>query len=113
MRNNVGKRVLAYLCVLSLCLAYLPAFSNTVTANAADAENAAASADVTVTMVDKGEIAVGKDENKTLMAEVPVHAVDLDGDGKVSLDETLVAVHDNYCPDGYEVSTTGWVTKIW
>ena len=113
MRNNVGKRVLAYLCVLSLCLAYLPAFSNTVTANAADAENAAASADVTVTMVDKGEIAVGKDENKTLMAEVPVHAVDLDGDGKVSLDETLVAVHEKYCPDGYEVSTTGWVTKIW
>lgn len=102
MRNNVGKRVLAYLCVLSLCLAYLPAFSNTVTANAADAENAAASADVTVTMVDKGEIAVGKDENETLMAEVPVHAVDLNADGKIDVDETFKAMHETYCPGGYE-----------
>ena len=116
MRNNVGKRVLAYLCVLSLCLAYLPAFSNTVTANAADAENAAASADVTVTMVDKGEIAVGKDENKTLMAEVPVHAVDLNADGKIDIDETFKAMHETYCPGGFESSVGQYglsVDKLW
>ena len=118
MRNNVGKRVLAYLCVLSLCLAYLPAFSNTVTANAADAENAAASAsaDVTVTMVDKGEIAVGKDKNKTLMAEVPVHAVDLNADGKIDIDETFKAMHETYCPGGFESSVGQYglsVDKLW
>ena len=116
MRNNVGKRVLAYLCVLSLCLAYLPAFSNTVTANAADTENAVASADVTVTMVDKGEIAVGKDENKTLMAEVPVHAVDLNADGKIDLDETFKAMHETYCPGGFESSVGQYglsVDKLW
>lgn len=116
MRNNVGKRVLAYLCVLSLCLAYLPAFSNTVTANAADAENAAASADVTVTMVDKGEIAVGKDENKTLMAEVPVHAVDLNADGKIDINETFKAMHETYCPGGFESSVGQYglsVDKLW
>ena len=116
MRNNVGKRVLAYLCVLSLCLAYLPAFSNTVTANAADAEKAEASADVTVTMVDKGEIAVGKDENKTLMAEVPVHAVDLNADGKIDIDETFKAMHETYCPGGFESSVGQYglsVDKLW
>ena len=116
MRNNVGKRVLAYLCVLSLCLAYLPAFSNTVTANAADTENAVASADVTVTMVDKGEIAVGKDENKTLMAEVPVHAVDLNADGKIDIDETFKAMHETYCPGGFESSVGQYglsVDKLW
>ncbi len=116
MRNNVGKRVLAYLCVLSLCLAYLPAFSSTVTANAADAENAVASADVTVTMVDKGEIAVGKDENKTLMAEVPVHAVDLNKDGKIDIDETFKAMHETYCPGGFESSVGQYglsVNKLW
>lgn len=116
MRNNVGKRVLAYLCVLSLCLAYLPAFSNTVTANAADAENAVAIADVTVTMVDKGEIAVGKDENKTLMAEVPVHAVDLNDDGKIDIDETFKAMHETYCPGGFESSVGQYglsVNKLW
>ena len=116
MRNNVGKRVLAYLCVLSLCLAYLPAFSNTVTANAADAENAAASADVTVTMVDKGEIAVGKDKNKTLMAEVPVHAVDLNADGKIDIDETFKAMHETYCPGGFGSSVGQYglgADKLW
>ena len=116
MRNNVGKRVLAYLCVLSLCLAYLPAFSNTVTANAADTENAVASADVTVTMVDKGEIAVGKDENKTLMAEVPVHAVDLNAEGKIDIDETFKAMHETYCPGGFESSVGQYglsVDKLW
>ena len=116
MRNNVGKRVLAYLCVLSLCLAYLPAFSNAVTANAADTENAVASADVTVTMVDKGEIAVGKDENKTLMAEVPVHAVDLNADGKIDIDETFKAMHETYCPGGFESSVGQYglsVDKLW
>lgn len=116
MRNNVGKRVLAYLCVLSLCLAYLPALSNTVTANAADAEKAAASADVTVTMVDKGEIAVGKDENKTLMAEVPVHAVDLNTDGKIDINETFKAMHETYCPGGFESSVGQYglsVDKLW
>lgn len=116
MRNNVGKRVLAYLCVLSLCLAYLPAFSNAVTANAADTENAVASADVTVTMVDKGEIAVGKDENKTLMAEVPVHAVDLNADGKIDINETFKAMHETYCPGGFESSVGQYglsVDKLW
>ncbi len=116
MRNNVGKRVLAYLCVLSLCLAYLPAFSNTVTANAADAKNAAVSADVTVTMVDKGEIAVGKDKNKTLMAEVPVHAVDLNTDGKIDINETFKAMHETYCPGGFESSVGQYglsVDKLW
>lgn len=116
MRNNVGKRVLAYLCVLSLCLAYLPAFSNTVTANAADAENAAASADVTVTMVEKGEIAVGKDKNETLMAEVPVHAVDLNADGKIDINETFKAMHETYCPGGFESSVGQYglsVDKLW
>lgn len=116
MRNKVGKRVLAYLCMLSLCLAYLPAFSSTVTANAADAENAVASVDVTVTMVDKGNIAVGKDKNKTLMAEVPVHAVDLNKDGKIDIDETFKAMHETYCPGGFESSVGQYglsVNKLW
>ena len=65
----------------------------------------------------KGEFA--KDDDGDPVFDVDLYAEDLNADGKVTVDEALIAAHARYCPDGvdgYEVEEGSWgpqVTKLW
>lgn len=121
--NNLRKRVLAYLCMLAMLVGFLPAGSNLavtgVTATSADGTSSevsadATSADVYVTIANKGNLAVGTDG--TLMANVLVHVTDVDGDKDLTFNDAMILVHDTYCKDGYAASEGSWgysVNKLW
>lgn len=98
------KRLLSLLLALTMALSLV-----TTGAWAAD------SIQVTVTIANRGAIAVGK--NDTLMAQVPVTVTDLNKDGKFTYDEAMTAAHEAYYEGGkagfatYEDS--GFAEKLW
>lgn len=96
------KRLLSLLLALTMALSLV-----TTGAWAAD------SIQVTVTIANRGAIAVGK--NDTLMAQVPVTVTDLNGDGKFTYEEAMVAAHKAYCEQGEAgfVINGSWVTTLW
>ncbi len=65
---------------------------------------------VDVTINNEGNIVSDSDGKPIAFREVTVK--DADKDGKLTYDEALIAVHDEYCPDGYTTSGS-WVTKFW
>lgn len=65
---------------------------------------------VDVTINNEGNIASDSDGKPIAFREVTVK--DADKDGKLTYDEALIAVHEEYCPDGYTTSGS-WVTKFW
>lgn len=70
----------------------------------------AATANVYFTVSNQGVLAQtpeGKDA-----VELPVTVKDLDNDGFLTYDEALVALHEEYCPGGYEIDG-GFVIKLW
>ncbi len=81
--------------------------------------HAAASADVTMTVNNKGVLAQAKDGSA--MLEKTVTVADIDEDGHLTFDEALVAAHDAYFEGGAEAGyATGdpygsglSVTKLW
>lgn len=132
--KQLGKRTLSYLCILVLLAGFLPGVPSNnllfVSAASADASGNASmdasakasgdvqatSADVYVTIADKGKIAVGEDEKHTLMAEVPVHVTDADEDGKLTFHDAMLITHEEYCKEGYEAgeSTHEYsVNRLW
>lgn len=70
----------------------------------------AANAEVTFTVSNKGVLATTSDGNAAI--ELPVTVTDRDSDGVLTYDEALVALHETYCPGGYEI-VKGFVQKLW
>lgn len=73
-------------------------------------EEAAADAHVTFTVSVQGVL--GKTSDGEAAIELPVTVKDLNSDGILTYDEALVALHEEYCPDGY-VRSGYTVTKVW
>lgn len=96
--------------LLSLLLALTMALSLATTGAWAAGQD---SIRVTVTIANKGAIAVGK--NDTLMAQVPVTVTDRNGDGEIKYDDAMIAVHKAYCEQGEAgfVINGDWVTTLW
>lgn len=70
----------------------------------------AANAEVTFTVSNKGVLATTPDGKAAI--ELPVTVTDRDSDGVLTYDEALVALHETYCPGGYEI-VKGFVQKLW
>ena len=70
----------------------------------------AANAEVTFTVSSKGVLATTADGKAAI--ELPVTVKDVNKDGILTYDEALVALHEAYCPGGYEI-VKGFVQKLW
>ena len=70
----------------------------------------AANAEVTFTVSNKGVLATTSDGQAAI--ELPVTVTDRNSDGILTYDEALVALHETYCPGGYEI-VKGFVQKLW
>lgn len=80
-----------------------------VTVNGSSVEPAA-NAEVTFTVSNKGVLATTPDGQAAI--ELPVTVTDRNSDGILTYDEALVALHEAYCPGGYEI-VKGFVQKLW
>ena len=69
-----------------------------------------ANAEVTFTVSNKGVLATTADGKAAI--ELPVTVTDRNSDGILTYDEALVALHEAYCPGGYEI-VKGFVQKLW
>lgn len=67
-------------------------------------------AQVTFTVSNKGVLATTADGQAAI--GLPVTVTDRDSDGILTYDEALVALHETYCPGGYEI-VKGFVQKLW
>ena len=81
-----------------------------VTVEEAAKPGPADSATVYFTLSNQGVLAQTPDGQAAI--ELPVTVKDLDSDGILTYDEALVALHEAYCPGGYEISD-GFVQKVW
>ena len=81
-----------------------------VTVEEAAKPGPADSATVYFTLSNQGVLAQTSDGQAAI--ELPVTVKDLNGDSILTYDEALVALHEAYCPGGYEISG-GFVTKLW
>ncbi|NLD20630.1 MAG: DUF4430 domain-containing protein [Clostridiales bacterium] len=63
-----------------------------------------------VTVSNKGNIAVGKDDRATKMINIPVTVAT--ADGQATVDAVMQKLHEDYCPGGYS-APGGWVSKLW
>ena len=81
-----------------------------VTVEEAAKPGAADSATVYFTLSNQGVLAQTSDGQAAI--ELPVTVKDLNGDGILTYDEALVALHEKYCEGGYEISG-GFVQKVW
>ena len=70
----------------------------------------AANAEVTFTVSNKGVLATTSDGKAAI--ELPVTVTDRNSDGVLTYDEALLALHEAYCPGGYEI-VKGFVQKLW
>jgi bacterial Ig-like domain (group 2)./bacterial Ig-like domain (group 3) len=70
----------------------------------------AANAEVTFTVGVKGVLATTSDGEAAI--GLPVTVTDRNSDGILTYDEALVALHETYCPGGYEI-VKGFVEKLW
>ncbi len=70
----------------------------------------AANAEVTFTVSNKGVLATTPDGQAAI--GLPVTVTDRNSDGVLTYDEALVALHEAYCPGGYEI-VKGYVQKLW
>ena len=68
--------------------------------------------DATVYFTVSNQGVLAKTPDGQAAIELPVTVKDLDSDGILTYDEALVALHEKYCPDGYEISG-GFVQNFW
>lgn len=80
-----------------------------VTVNGSSVEPAK-NAQVTFTVSNKGVLATTPDGQAAI--ELPVTVTDRNSDGILTYDEALVALHEAYCPSGYDPGD-GFVQKFW
>lgn len=81
-----------------------------VTVEEAAKPGPADSATVYFTLSNQGVLAQTSDGQAAI--ELPVTVKDLNSDGILTYDEALVALHEAYCPGGYEI-IDGFVQKVW
>ena len=81
-----------------------------VTVEEAAKPGPADSATVYFTLSNQGVLAQTPDGQAAI--ELPVTVKDLNSDGILTYDEALVALHEAYCPGGYEISGS-FVQKVW
>ncbi len=116
MQKKYGKHLLHSVCAMAMALVMV--FSM-IPVQAFAAENnteatpvaAAADAQVTVTVNDKGVLA--KDKNGSPMLNRSVTVSDLDSDGKLTVDEALVAAHEAYLTQADYGTQGEMVNKLW
>ena len=65
---------------------------------------------VSFTVSEKGVLAKTSDGKAAV--ELPVTVTDVNSDGILTFDEALVALHEEYCPDGYALNGNS-VRKLW
>lgn len=107
--SKLKKRILSFGLALILVLTMIPTFG--VFAFAGEEEQPLGFM-VFLTVSNQGKIA--EDAGGSLMSKVRVFVDDLDGDGKYTFYEALVAAHDDFLSeDGFAVKEDGWVTKLW
>ena len=70
----------------------------------------AANAEVTFTVSNKGVLATTSDGKAAI--ELPVTVKDVNKDGVLTYHEALIALHEAYCPGGYDPGD-GFVQKFW
>ena len=70
----------------------------------------AANAEVTFTVSNKGVLATTSDGKAAV--ELPVTVKDVNKDGILTYHEALIALHEAYCPGGYDPGD-GFVQKVW
>ena len=70
----------------------------------------AANAEVTFTVSNKGVLATTADGKAAI--ELPVTVKDVNKDGILTYHEALIALHEAYCPGGYDPGD-GFVQKVW
>ena len=70
----------------------------------------AANAEVTFTVSNKGVLATTSDGKAAI--ELPVTVKDVNKDGILTYHEALIALHEAYCPGGYDPGD-GFVQKVW
>lgn len=108
LRFSIKKMLAVFAAVFMIAGTATPAVP-VVTAAAAKSVN------VYLTVSNKGALA--KDKNKKLMVDAKVTAKDLNKDGKINLDEVLVAAHKKYNSEkGYAVTKSGsydTVSTLW
>ena len=100
------KRILALGLSILMTLSLIPTLGGVAFADEA------ATITVYLTVSNQGELAKASDGS--VMAWKPVTVTDLDGDGKFTFDEALVAAHKAYnTEEGYARYDSGWVTSVW
>ena len=67
---------------------------------------------VTVSFTVSQQGVLAKTSDGTAAVELPVTVTDVNSDGVLTYDEALVALHEAYCPGGYEI-VKGFVQKLW
>lgn len=75
------------------------------------------------TIADKGQIVIGNDDAKTMLADTAVTIADTNKDGKHTADEAFTQLHEQYCKtgegeDGYGYATSQYdwgtgISKFW
>ena len=76
---------------------------------------------INVTFADKGEIVTGSDTSKTLLADEAVEIADTNSDGKHTVDEALIQIHEKFCSkgsDGYKKTMNNeygyeYISEFW
>ena len=96
-----------FMLIALMMLVFIPV---TASAEGTDGEEAEGFK-VYMTVVNKGELAVTK--SGEAMARQKVIVNDINGDGKYSYDEALVAAHDTYFEGGAAAGYESGVTKLW
>lgn len=112
------NRLLAMLLVLAMVASLVPAAvaveSTAVSVDAVQAAVTGAADPITVTMNFVNGTSYGLDKNGNKVCNVPVEVTDRNEDGKITMEEGFLALHESYHTngvDGYEGST--WISKFW
>lgn len=107
--KKVSSKILAILLSFAVVLSMMPGMAVAETAS---------SATVYVTICNQGDFAIGKDNS--LIANKAVTVVDRNNDGKLDIDETLYATHEEFYNEGaeagYSSSVGGYglsIEKLW
>lgn len=105
--NQWKRKMVAFLCVFAMAATLLPMSSVTVSA-----AKTGATATVSVTVSEAGEFARSQDNFKSIMAKTDLVVDDADEDGKLTVSDALIRMHNYYCKGGYAIRN-GWITKFW
>ena len=112
-RKSYFSKALVLLMAVMMVFTMMPSgmWGGAETAWAAEEDASLETINVTMTVSNKGTIAI---ENGTMLANVSLKVADADKDGKITFHDALTSLHKKFNKeDGYVCSETGWVTEFW